>query len=244
MPLSSLFCDGVQAHLQGTDAGMACEEERSTQGENKKRKKRRESSMLFLLQRLSFLSRGAPLIALSPCAEPLSIAAATSRRRLIKCSTPVTRRLSLEERVCDSRGGQNGETEFKRGRRKNHRESPRRIAVESIKKKSLSQRLLPPPLSLSPLTTKPHNRSCKTSRRTRRRRALQGLREMTSSTGRCVLLTTRERGEEPSSSPSSSTTGGKKNRCPSRPTLIFFARDHARFLRPDRLFAAASAEPT
>ena len=213
---------------------MACEEERSTQGENKKRKKRRESSMLFLLQRLSFLSRGAPLIALSPCAEPLSIAAATSRRRLIKCSTPVTRRLSLEERVCDSRGGQNGETEFKRGRRKIHRESPRRIAVESIKNKSLSQRLLPPP----------QNRSCKTSRRTRRRRALQGLREMTSSTGRCVLLTTRERGEEPSSSPSSSTTGGKKNRCPSRPTLIFFARDHARFLRPDRLFAAASAEPT
>ena len=94
---------------------------------------------------LSLLSRGAPLIALSPCAGPLSIAAALSRRRGVEFPTPGQRLLSLEERVCVSRGGRNGRKRREKRERKDHRERERESASLFSRSKPVSTLALPPP---------------------------------------------------------------------------------------------------
>lgn len=118
----SLCCDGIQANLQGTEAspleGGKNVHVAAPRGKKKAKKKRR-SSMLSNLQRL----RGAPLTVRSLCTEPLSVAALASRRLSNECSTPGTRRLSLERGVF---GLQRGAEKRTRGPKKERKRPSKR----------------------------------------------------------------------------------------------------------------------
>ena len=200
--------------------------------------------MLFL-SAFSLFSLGARLASRSPRARGLFRSprrsrgdAASSFLPLGNVSCPWKRGFAFPE---------GDEMEENGGRREKEKtiERERERAHRCLVDRSLSQRLLfPHPLA----RTNHQNRSCKTSRRTRRPRALQGLRETTSSTGRCVFSFTEEERKKGKSRRRRRRRRRKEGEpMPPLPPLqrhSFPLVDHARFFCPARLFAPARAEQT